>query len=386
MSRGRLYLVYRICETARWGVMRLGDRAALCRVSCYSALTLRRFRGKSDVVKGNDGLSHMNPIKHALWMALLLSACGGNPFLPPDDGSGNGPPGTEGGIRGAKDPITRSEKITTTGNGYAVGIKLNSADDTFEVDGLAFDGGNVYQRGTTVSDIGPFQVYEGDSVYQDAVTGNNIDQLLYRAIYGVSDSGKTNFAIVRTGSYVPYGFGGFIYNRTGPVTLPTSGQAGYEGEYAGLRDFNGIGGLEYVSGHMTMAIDFKDFNNGAGVKGTISDRHIFDIDNNDITSVVMDAINTKFSTSLDTTAMPLLEFTIGNSLKGSGEASGGITSLAGSNPLEKGTYYALIADTDAINAGEVVGVIVVESDDARVGFENVTTRETGGFILLRGSE
>ena len=146
----------------------------------------------------------MKPINHALWMALLLAACGGNPFLPDGDGSGNGPPGTEGGVNGANDPVTRTEQVTATGNGYAVGIALNTgadpddpSDDTFEVDGLAFDGGNIYQPGAT---IGPFQVYEADSTYQDPVTGNNIDQDLYRAIYGASVTGKTNFAALISAS------------------------------------------------------------------------------------------------------------------------------------------------------------------------------------------
>lgn len=338
----------------------------------------------------NDGLAQMKPIKHALWMALLLSACGGNPFLPPGDGSGNGPPGTAGGIKGANDPIQRTEQVTASGNGYAVGIALNTgadpldpADDTFEVDGLAFDGGNVYQPGAT---IGPFQIYEADSVYQDAVTGNNIDQDLYRAIYGASTTGKTSFAIVRTGSYIGYGFGGFVYKRTGGVTLPTSGFAGYTGEYAGLRDFNGVSGLEYTSGQMTLSIDFNDFNNGAGVKGSVTDRVIYDATGLDITADISAAIDAEYGTALGG-AMPVLQFVVSNALKASGEATGTVLSKAGSDTLESGKYYALIANSPGLNAAEVVGVIVVESSDPRGGaFANVKTRETGGFIVYRSPE
>lgn len=329
-------------------------------------------------------------------MALLLSACGGNPFLPDGDGSGNGPPGTEGPVGSKGSAITRTEKTVTTagkdyGNGFAEGFVLNAndptdpGDDTFSVDGLAFDGANVYQRGTTVSDIGPFQVYEGDSTYTDAVTGTPIDQFLYRAIYGVSDSTRTSFAIVRTGAYIPYGFGGFIYKRNGGVTIPTSGQANYSGSYAGLRDFNGDGGLEYTTGDMTMGIDFADFNAGAGVKGEITNRRIFDISNTEVTDDVVAAINTEYSTAL--TEIPNLLFTVGpGALKSTGEVSQGITSQAGANIFESGKYYAILSDNSdplAPLAGEVVGVIVVESNETRGGVSGVTARETGGFILLR---
>ena len=331
----------------------------------------------------------MKPIKHALWMALLLSACGGNPFLPDGDGTGNGPPGTSGGNKDANDPIQRTEAVTASGNGYAVGIALNTgldpadpSDDTFEVDGLAFDGGNIYQPGAT---LGPFQVYEADSVYQDSVTGNNIDQDLYRAIYGASVTGNTSFAIVRTGSYIGYGFGGFVYKRNGGVTLPTVGQAGYQGDYAGLRDFNGVAGLEYTSGKMTMSIDFADFNTGAGVKGSITERFIYDAAGEDITAEIAAAIDAEYGTAFIDT-LPTLQFVVSNSLKASGEASGTLLSKAGADTLESGKYYALIADTGALNAGEVVGVIVIESPDPRVGFEGVTTRETGGFIVYRAQE
>lgn len=318
-------------------------------------------------------------------MALLLSACGGNPFLPDGNGTGNGPPGTSGGNKDANDPIQRTEAVTATGNGYAVGIALNAEDDTFVVDGLPFDGDNIYARGTTVSELGPFQVYEGDDTYADTVTGANIDQDLFRAIYGESESGKTSFAIVRTGSYTSYGYGGFLYKRNGKVTLPTSGAAGYVGDYAGLRDFNGVAGLEYTIGTMTMAIDFEDFNTGAAIQGDITNRRIYGLNSEDITDSVIAAIETEFNVSLNN-EMPTLSFFVGNALKASGEASGAISSRAGSNPLEKGTYYALIADTDEINAGEVVGVIVIESNDYRPEFEGVKVRETGGFILLRSTD
>ena len=40
-----------------------------------------------------------------------------------------------------------------------------------------------------------------------------IDQLQHKAIYAISTSGATEVAVIRTGGYVNYGFGGYIYQR-----------------------------------------------------------------------------------------------------------------------------------------------------------------------------
>jgi hypothetical protein len=285
------------------------------------------------------------------------------------------------------------------GNGFVAGVTYTAASggnpETFTVDGLAFDGGNVYQRDDQVDSLGPFAVYEADSVYNDDVTGVPINQLTHRAVYGVSRSGRTQFAIVRTGAYIPYGFGGFVYQRNGSVTLPTTGQARYTGEYAGLRDFDGAGGLEYTTGSMTVDIDFNDFNEGDGVKGAVRNRAIFDLDGQDITNDVVSALNTEYGTSLS--QLPTLLFTIGpGALDANGEIGGSLQSTVVSDGgaaevYESGNrtgscdgcgYFAVISG-DATSGGndEIVGILVVESADPR--FDGVTARETGGFLLYR---
>ena len=75
----------------------------------------------------------MKPIKHMLWMAMLLSACGGNPFLPDGVDTGNGPDGTSGTENAtAKSAISRREtKVFTgnnNGNGFAEIFKINAGD------------------------------------------------------------------------------------------------------------------------------------------------------------------------------------------------------------------------------------------------------------------
>jgi hypothetical protein len=336
----------------------------------------------------------MKPIKHALWVTVLLTACGGNPFTDDDTNSSGAPAGTTGTGNSANSAIDRREEKNANGNGYASTFTLNEndpatdADDTFTVDGLAFDGGNEYQRGSVVADLGPFKVYESDSTYADDLTGTSIDQFAHRVIYGVSDSGKTNFAVVRTGAYIPYGFGGFVYRRTGGVTMPLTGQASYTGEYAALRDFNGTSGLEYATGSMQIGIDFADFNDGAGVAGTVSGRAIFDMDGNEITSSVIDALNADLDPLTDTplSELPILYFSVGPGVvKPSGEVAGNLTSgyTKGNTyeSYETGKYYALVADNDSAAAGEIVGIIVVSGKDPRT--DGVTFRETGGFILYR---
>ncbi len=343
----------------------------------------------------------MFAVRSAIFACLVLGACDGNPFVA--EGGGNTPDNPSASVSTLTGPAnpTSSSSITRTevqgkgpaiegsapevvGNGYAQDYTYNVANDTFQIDNLAFDGGNTYTRSTDIANVGPAGVYEASSTYDDAQTGQNIDQLSYRALYGVSTTGRTKFAIVRTGSYVPYGFGGFVYSRKGGVNLPTQGQARFNGEYSGLRDFDGAGGLQYTSGDMEVDIDFNDFNPneglaGSGVKGIVDNRKIFDLNGNDITASVLAGINLDKSALL--TELPAMLFKIGpGNLDLSGELEGQISNAfvddnGDLQDLESGKFYAVISGT---NADEMVGVIVVTSD-----IDGATARETGGFILYR---
>jgi hypothetical protein len=336
----------------------------------------------------------------ALAFAALagLAACDGNPIgQPPVDGGGGGSsgvsvselPGTTN--PSAKNPITRTEAknegpggVTVIGNGFAEDISYNPANDTFTVDNLAFDGANVYHRNKKVPSLGAANVYSAHSTYADDVTGAVIDQFSYRALYGVSRTGQTSFAIVRTGAYVPYGFGGFVYERNGSVTLPTSGQAQFTGAYSGLKDFDGQGGMYYVDGTMTVAIDFNDFNaaesptgNGAGVQGYVTDRHVYDMNGSDVTDQFVTQMNTDLALTAPATALPTLVFTVEpGTLDNNGEMQGSVTSSAGGEQFETGTYYAVMSGEGA--ASEIAGIIVVTAP-----YDTSTQRDTGGFILYR---
>lgn len=357
-----------------------------------------------------------------LLAACVLAACSGNPFDPDstDGGTGGGttpPPTTTDPISGDGLPpgttnptpnssILRVEARGTgddEGNGYANGFTYDSATDTFTVQGLAFDGdqpgGTPYTRDLAVALGTGFAAYEGPTTVPDFLTGDPIGQLSHRAVYGVSTSGRTQLAIVRTGSYTGYGFGGYVYQRnqidaTG-VVLPTQGQATYSGPYAGLRDFNGTGGLQYVTGQARVNIDFDGFTGNCSatrctdaVRGEITGRQIFDLAGNDITSAVIGDINTEENAAL--TSLPVLRFRIGTGvLDSNGEIRGTLDSnfsnLDGRTvAYEEGNYYAIMAgDHTTAPGGEIVGIIVVEGQNRSA--PGSTFRETGGFIVERGA-
>lgn len=341
---------------------------------------------------GSDSMSMR--ITTVFMLALLLAGCDGNPFLP-EEGPVEPDPDLPPELPGTNNPtasgaITRYEaREEATGNGYAENITFDASSNTFSVDNLGFDGANLYQRGTAVASLGPYEVYEASSVVNDPLTGRPIPQFQHRLIAGRGT--ETEFAIVRTGAYQNYGFGGFVMRRdTTGVNLPTTGQAGYSGDYAGLQDFNGSGGLRYTTGDAFVAIDFEDFNNGDAVRGRIDNRRIYDLAGADITASVIDAINDAFSPDAGdplVTELPTLLFRVGpGAIDPAGEIRGtlGNTLVDWSGQggrvieYEVGNYYAIVAGA---NAEEVVGIIVVES--AFPGIDGLTQRETGGFVLYR---
>ena len=345
-----------------------------------------------------------------LWPVLVLSAltaCGGSGTTNPittlggasgadsgnndtaTDNSGFNsdvtvPPGTANPTPDTS--ITRTEPTEggATGDGFVTTVSYDSSSDTFSVDNIAFDGSGAYARDNEVpggNAVFPFAVYEAAAQTSDALTGDPVNQFVYKAIYGVSASGQSKFAIVRTGSYINYGFGGFIYQRDGGVTLPTTGQARYTGDYMGLRDFDGVSGLEYTVADMQIDIDFDDFNDGNAVKGGLRNRQIYDTAGNEITQDVLDALNAENGTSLTGLPVVLIDVTTG-AVTANGEMQGPVQSVIDAGgaleTFETGTYYAVLSGT---NASEVVGIMAITSDDPR--FDGVTVRETGGFILTR---
>ena len=333
----------------------------------------------------------------ALAAILVLAGCSGNPWYVRPEGSVGDLPGTV--APSASKSIVRYEPTKEqndkgeTVDGFAQDVTRHP-DGTYTVDNLPFDADNVYHPSATQPNGGtfPYTVYESASTVLDPVTQVPISQLEHRLLAGVSRSGRTEFAIVRTGSYGDYGFGGFVMKREGGVKLAKEEQATYTGDYAGLRDYNGFTGLEFTKGIMTIDIDLRDFNTGDAVKGQITNRHIYDINGQEITGDELAAFHAKYDPDGEgpqMTVLPTLYFGIGpGSIDGNGEIAGGlgnsVVNYGGTGtdttvvPFEVGKYYALVSG-DA--ADEIVGIIVIKSESPWA--KGVTVRETGGFLLYR---
>ena len=323
----------------------------------------------------------MKKLAVPLITATFLAGCGD--FSLSDQNGINDVDLETSGTESSTQSIERYEVLDGMGGGYAEKISYDKATDTFKVDNLAFDGNNSYARGSAISTLGGYMVFDGKSTVTDSFGGKTIDQFIHRAIYGISDSGDTEFGIVRTGEYGGYGFGGFVYMRNGDVTIPTTGQAGYDGKYAGVRVFQNKFGIELVEGDVKLGIDFRDFNDGYGVKGEIYNRVAFDSDGNPIT-LAGDVYSREVH-------MPDIKFLVGPGvMSDNGILEGGVASYAANNagavlPFEEGKYYGIMSGTDA---NEIVGIIVVESKDPRHGSpwdpqNAVKVQETGGFIAYR---
>ena len=350
----------------------------------------------------------------AISALALLTACGdGNPFCDLDDpdnlycGTDEGEaPDVEIELDGTEDPsasrsISRIEPGTVTEDGRLIAndtfgglvreVIYDEDSDTYTIDNLAFDGENEYETSSVFPTLGGYPIYEAAEEVPDFLTSAAVGQIVpYVAVTGRSEvinpegadgefEPRATFAIVRTGGYTDYGFGGFVYARNGDVTLPTAGQAQFDGTYAGVRVFDKEATLEYTTGNVEVGFDFDDFNLNNGVKGTVSDRELFDENGNPIPG---------FFVSDD--LLPDLNFVVVqgvDTLLPTGELSGDLLSrrLNDNGEIaiyEEGKYYAIIAgDSTAGDGGELVGVFVVESEDPRV--DNLFVQETGGFILQR---
>jgi hypothetical protein len=349
-----------------------------------------------------------------LLLALaLLSACstddGSNPFDPdpaapaPDPNAGNGgqptapvgddsrqlPPGTPNPTPSTS--IVRYEQRDDNGNGFIEAPRYVASSDSFYIDNLPFDGDNTYARDNSVGSLGPaggqgpFAVYENDETVTDPVSGAVIDQLAHKVIFQRSASGLTEVVLVRVSDYQNYGFGGWAYQRNGDVTLPDTLQATFTGDYAALRDFDSRTGLEYATGVIRLDVDWDDFNGDFeqdAIKGTVTNRRIFDMDGNDVTRAWLDALEDEAERPFSD--LPDIRLVISNNTI---DSNGEITAQVFSNYVddsgevqayEGGTLNAILAGD---NPDEIVGTLVVESSDLILGNGNV--RETGGFIAQR---
>lgn len=330
--------------------------------------------------------------------------------------------------RDARGDIARTEARDGSG-GFAQAFIVNDTDDTLEIDNLAFDGLNIYTRGANttparISDLGTVAAYHGDLTVPDFLTGAPVEQAVpYVALYDASDvmimdeipadatpaqiaaiqaaaRPRSSFTIVRTGAYTGFGFGGFGYDRAGDTVIASTGQATFDGDYAGLRMLDQFQELLVIEGDAQIDIDFDDFNSGAGLKGSITNRQAYTAEGAVVETftgpnrlLIDPATLPPGLTAIEVVQLPDISFVVrggGETIKSNGEISGEVRSRY-VNPTsgrvevyDDGFYYAIIAgDTTAGDGGEVTGVIKVEAPDSR--FIGVTAQETGGFVASRTS-
>lgn len=348
-----------------------------------------------------DRAGHMKRIVLATSLLALLAACQNtNPFIDDfADGEAGADPGDVETLPGTENPSSGSDIFRKEEEGDGGGLVTTEDDgfvyddvaDTYTIDGIAFDGDNEYESAAILPGLGGYDLYEADNTAPDSLTGADVDQITpYRALVGLSTNDvdgdpRTRFAIVRTGGYVGYGFGGFLYERNGGVTLPSSGFAQFSGDYAGIRVFQERGGIEYVEGSAVISIDFDDFNTNAGVAGSIYDRVIYDSSGAVVAydpDTTDDTVTGPYDADLNF-IIQQNEANFDENGEFQGELRSNVLNADGSLEVyEDGVYYAVMAGdaTDAGDGGEIVGVIVVTSTDPR--FES-GAQETGGFIVYR---
>jgi len=305
----------------------------------------------------------------ALAAVFVFTACDGDPFATTTTTTTTTPTTTTvGGITlpagtgttGTPDSGSAITRYKT--DGQTQDIRFDATTDTIQIDNLPFDGSGLFERDnvlpTLIAGPGGFQVYENN---------NTTERRAYKALRATSASGDTDVTVVAGGDYLGFGFGGFVYNRNGSVTLPTTGQATYRGNYAGMRTFNGSGGLQYTTANMTVEVDFEDFNATDAVEGGLSNRQFFDEAGNLLGT------------------LPTLILATGG-VNAAGEIGGTVGSLvavpgSGFQTFETGEYYAVLSGS---GANEMVGVIFLtgsDPNDVLDGGLNVTVQETGGFVL-----
>jgi hypothetical protein len=296
--------------------------------------------------------------------------------------------------RAERGDIIRTEARSGSG-GVSSLFNYNATDDTFSVDGLAFDGLNRYARFAPLPQLGAVAVYSAEATVADSLTGNPVGQLVpYFALYDTSATAledgtlRTSFAIIRTGAYSGFGFGSYAYQRAGGFTLPTEGQATFSGSYAGTRIFDKLATLELTEADVAIDIDFDDFNGTPGIKGTLSNRRAFDQFGNELESFDELSRGSRPDTAIQLPELPFVVRAFGESIASNGEISGEVRNrvfdaLNNLVVYEDGNYYGMIAGdlTDEADGGEIVGVLVFEGKDSR--YNNLVAQETGGFIATR---
>lgn len=158
--------------------------------------------------------------------------------------------------------------------------------DELIITGMPFDGADdSYVRLATTQNptgttgpTGDFYVYRNrDNTAPDEFGGGPIVQFKNLAVHQTSANGKAYVTVVASTAHdeAKYDLSAFIYGRNGGVTMPTTNQADFRGDYAAIRTFDNAPKTEYVSGAMLLEIDFEKLNSAGAIRFNISERKAY---------------------------------------------------------------------------------------------------------------
>jgi hypothetical protein len=203
----------------------------------------------------------MKPMKLALVAALVLAGCGGpNPFLveDTDETPDNVDPTDPNVSVNNQFAFDRSRNLTLNS------VEYDEAANQLVINNLPFDGpAGIYTQiaGTGASPISGITrgVYESQ---QTATTG----LVQYYAMFVRSDYLDAAAAAGR--DWGDFGYAGANINRES-FRLPAPDEYVYRGIYGGTRTFETRGGIELVTGNVTLLLDVKDLDPAGGIQGAI---------------------------------------------------------------------------------------------------------------------
>ncbi len=266
----------------------------------------------------------------------ILSACGGEPFF---DTTGGG--------------VTAG----TTYSGEVNKFTFDPATDTLSLNNLPFDLSGKYTRDASFD-------RNGFKAYRNVAGGNN-----YVALYAEGAGGKVGAGVVGTDDYLDYGYGGSVL-RTDGATLPSTGEAVFDGDYAGIRVYEGDSGIHgntvgTSDGTVSINMDFDDFDVVGAIDIIISNRHAYDSAGVFIGDLPYFSGSTTGLDGLKIKQTNITEINPDGSTGGSGTLDGIMGGTVGSGL-----------------GGQIAGIVLITSPDAASG---LNVKETGAFLATQTS-
>lgn len=270
---------------------------------------------------------------------MVLGACDG---VNPITGGGGGSGGT-----------STCTGNSTTCSGEVNRFTYNSATDVVTINNLPFDLGGTYSRNAALDQDG-FRAYVNDA-------GDET----YVALFSADLANNVAAGVVGTDGYLEFGYGGTMYTSTG-ASLPSAGEATFEGQYAGIRVYEGdTTQLGFSRGTARLRMDFDDFDVVGAIDVLITDRTAYDNSNTLIGDLPYLSGQTTQHDGIRIKSTNVTEVYPDSSTGGTGTLEG----------IFGGTVGAGLG-------GQIAGVVVITSPDQASG---LNVMERGAFIANQTS-